>query len=300
MSMPLQVRTDPPKPEDVRASYGFVALIAQQIPEIGTLMEQAVREQWTPDRFSLSLANTNWWKNTPDAVRQWTVKNIADPMSAQQELLAGADKIRNLSAALGLPQPDVEKAKGLYLHTRMFDLDEIGTKAHLTRQLLGDQPGQVAGVYGDLVTGMWKLAAEYGYNTPDMAQRIHQEARNIMGSGGDTGRVGLTSWQGMMQNYAASKYGAFADRFRAGETVMDVARPYLDTYAQTLELNVQDVGLNDNLVQKALQGDGQAAQPVWQFQQELRKDERYGYTSGARQEAGKTLQAIGRAFGMVG
>lgn len=298
--MPLQVRTDPPKPEDVKASYGFVALIAEQIPEIGRLMEQAVREQWTPDRFSLSLANTSWWKSTPDDRRQWLVKNIADPASADQELITGADKIRNLSVALGVGQPDIERAKSLYLHTMFNGLDETGTKAYLARTLLSNDRAGVVGTYGDLVTGMWKLSAEYGYGAPDMAQQIHQEARNIMQSGGDTSRVGLTAWQNKVQQYAAAKYSPFADRLRGGETVMDIARPYLDTYAQTLEVNPQDIALDDNLVQRALQGNGQQAQAVWQFQQGLRQDDRYGYTNGARKEAASTVQAIGRAFGMVG
>jgi hypothetical protein len=300
MSMPIQVRTTPPGPEDVAAQYGFVTMIAQQIPEIGALMQQAVNENWTADRFSLALAATGWWKSTPDAVRQWTVKQIADPASAERELNTGSDKIRNLTTALGLRLPDINEARGLFLRGQLDGLDETGLQALLARTLLGPAPGQEAGTYGELVNGMYDLAFKYGYSAPDLAQQVHQEARNILQAGGDTSRVGLTGWQGKVQQYAAAKYTPFADRIRGGETVVDIARPYMDSYARVLEQAPSAVKLDDPLLQQALQGDGTAAKPVWAFEQELRKDERWGQTNNAKDAAGKALTSIGRAFGMIG
>jgi len=300
MSMPLQVRTEPPKPEDVQASYGFVALIAKQIPEIGTLMEQAVRENWTPDRFSLALANTGWWKSTPDGQRQWLVKTIADPASAYTEAATGADQIRNLTAQLGVPMPDAKTAQDWWLWTKVAGYDENGTRAYIARTALDSnfsaaEPG--GGRLGQMVNDMWKLSQDYGYMPNGIVNEISDRAQWYLRTGGS---IDTTGWQSQMREYAAAKYAPFADRIRGGETVRDIARPYLDSYSKVLELNAQDISLDDKLMQKALQGDGQAALPVWQFEQELRKDDRYGYTNGARQEAASTVQAIGRAFGMVG
>src|SRR5690242_9096214 len=126
MTLPLQVSTEAPKPEDIQASYGFVTLLAQEVPEIGTLMQQAVNEKWTADRFSLALANTDWWKSTPDAQRQWLVKSIADPASANVEAATGADEIRNLTAQLGVPMPSEEAAKDWWLWTKVAGYDENG------------------------------------------------------------------------------------------------------------------------------------------------------------------------------
>jgi hypothetical protein len=144
---------------------------------------------------------------------------------------------------------------------------------------------------------MYTMAADYGYTGQDLEHEIYTYANEIMLGGA---RAEPEAFKSKLINYAASKYAPFADRLRGGETVMDIARPYMEAYSQTLEINPNDISLNDQLMQKALQGDGQAAQAVWQFQQELRKDGRYGYTNGARKEAASTLQAIGRAFGMVG
>lgn len=311
--MPLQVRTDPPKPEDVRASYGFVALIAEKIPEIGQLMERAVREQWTPDRFSLALANTNWWKTTPDASRQWLVRNIADPASAEADIQTGTAQLLQELGTLGLgyfqgqpgKQTDQDRLRELYITARVRGVldDDVARRQFLVNEVLNQQPRDQewyesrGGRYGEIVNNMLKLAVDYGYNSPNVNREIVDWANIIMRGGGaeDT-----TGWQRKLQNFARTKYAAFADRIDAGETVMDIAQPYLQSYANVLELNQQDIALSDQLVQKALQGTGQAALPVWQFEQELRKDERYGYTNGARKEAASAIQTIGRAFGMVG
>lgn len=305
MTVPLQVRTDPPKPEDVKAQYGFVALIAQQIPEVGGLMEQAVRENWTPDRFSLALANTGWWKTTPDAGRQWLVTSIADPATAEQQLQVGQAGILQDLIEIGVHPYDSNgnprlDTRALYLRVRLggMEKDDAARRAFLFKE--GNQPSEwdnQGGRYGQLVSEMLKLTHDYGYTAPGASREITGAANAIM-LGGGTGTA--EAWKRKMIQYAKAKYGAFADRLEAGESVMDLARPYLDSYAKVLEVAPGDVSLQDNMVQKALQGNGQQAAAVWQFEQELRKDDRYGYTRGARQDAASTVQAIGRAFGMVG
>lgn len=307
MTQPIAVRTDPPKPEDIRAQYGFVALIAEQIPEIGTLMEQAVKENWTSDRFSLALAATNWWKSTPDPIRQWTVKNIADPASAANEMRAGAQSIYNTMVQLGIPtdigipgQATTDDRLGqLWLQSKLQGLDEAGTRSFLFREVASKRSNvqNPGGRYGQLINGMYQTASDYGYTSSGLENEVYSAANEIMMGGA---QAEPEAWKSKMINYAVSKYAPFADRLRGGETVMDIARPYMESYAQTLELNPQDIGLSDKTLQKAMQGNGRDAMAVWQFEQELRKDTRYGFTRGARNATAQTLEAIGKAFGMVG
>lgn len=303
MSMPIQYRTTPPGPEDIQAQYGFVTLIAQQIPEIGALMQQAVNGNWTADRFSMALAATNWWKTTPDGSRQWLVKNIADPASANVELTAGIGSTRNTMIQLGIPT-DVgnDRLGQLWLQAKLQGLDDVTTRGFLFREMVGDKepgdPSALGGRYGQLINGMVESAVNYGYAlTPQAHSEIYRTARDIM-IGGGTAEPEV--WKSKLMSYAASKYAPFADRIRGGETVMDIARPYVESYANILEVNPKDVALDDSAVQKALQGDGAQGQTVWQFEQGLRKDPRWGKTVNAKDAAAKTLTSIGRAFGMIG
>jgi len=297
-----------PSPADIKAQYGFVAMLARAVPEIGKLMQQAVKGKWTSERFQMAVANTKWWKKTPAPTRQWITQQWADPATAQQSLQAGGGSIAAMAGGMGLGAIGTQKAQELWLYSQLHGYDEQTTRGLVFRHLqkFGHLPSddEASGEYGTLLGQARELAWAYGYNPKDLANQVRAAA----GSGlqyGDTGQDALAGWQQKMKNYAKAKYGAFADRIEQGETVMDLAQPYIDTYAQTLELNPQDVSLDDKYVQKWLQGTTQAGKPpvataVWQAQQELRTDPRWGFTNNAKQAVAETATVIGRAFGMIG
>ena len=141
------------------------------------------------------------------------------------------------------------------------------------------------------------MAVLYGYNASE--GEVRQAVQWTM-AGGTQGT--LSAWESMLKNYAMQKYSPFADRIKAGETVNDIAKPYIDAYKEVME---QDTTMSDAAIQKALQGDvadskvGPQAKPVWQFQQELRQDPRWGYTQNARESVAKTLTTLGTMFGKV-
>lgn len=298
-----------PTPADIKAQYGFVAMLASAVPEIGRLMQRAVKEKWTAERFQMAVAATSWWKKTPAPTRQWVTQKIADPASATQALQAGGANLMQVAGGLGLPVSQAQ-AQEMWLYGQLHGYDEQAMRGLVYRQLergrFGGLPGddEASGEYGVLLAQAREMAAAYGYSPRDLDAQVRAAA----GSGlqfGDPGQDQLSGWQQKLRNYAKSKYAAFADRIDQGETVMDIAQPYMDVYAQTLEVNPQDISLDDQYVQKALQGTTQAGKPpaaqaVWQFQQELRKDERWGYTQNARQAAAEVATTIGKTFGMIG
>lgn len=297
-----------PTPEDIKAQYGFVALLAQSVPEIGALMQKAVREKWTAERFQMSVASTKWWKSTPQQTRQWVTQQITDPASALRMLRTGGDQITQQAMAFGFEGIKHEDAQKIWLTGQLRGYDESMMKtwtfnAIFKHGLAGDLKiagGEIGARIGDAT----QIAAAYGYAPKDLETQIRMAVGESFSDSQDR-TIGMVKWQDKMKSYAKSKYSPFADRFDQGETVMDIAQPYIDVYAQTLELNPQDVGLGDQYVQKWLQGQSEAGKPpaataVWQAQQELRKDARWGYTHNARQSAAETATVIGKAFGMVG
>lgn len=293
-----------PTPEDIRAQYGFVAMLAQAIPEIGALMQQAVNEQWTPERFQMSVANTNWWKTTPAALRQWVTTQYADPATATQSLADGGYQMGIVAGDLGLrgalPLPQLQD---IWLYAKLHGFDDAQTRAYLVEQAGAKMAGmpEVGGEFGKWMSDFRKMGLDYGFKPEDIDRELQNRA--VTAWGGGTGD--LAGWQQKLMNYASAKYAPFADRIRAGETVRDIAQPYIDTYSQILEMNPEDVSLDDTVLQKWMQGRSEAGQPpvatpVWQAAQELRTDPRWGYTQNARQAAAQAATTIGRAFGMIG
>lgn len=292
-------------PEDVKASYGFVALLAQTVPEIGALMQQAVNEKWTADRFQLAVANTNWWKNTDAATRQWVTQQAADPASADAALRDGGMQLQTMAAGMGFADNvfDTGQAREAWLYSKLHGFTDQQTKAYIAQLAIPNTVGlpQVGGEFGKWMNDFRTIGANYGY-PPDQTDRLMKEWAVDSWAGG-TGD--LSGFEQEMRNYAKAKYAPFADRIDAGATVRDIAQPYVDAYSQILEVNPQDVDLNDNLMQKWLQGTSEAgkppvAVPVWQAAQDLRKDPRWQYTHNAWQSAATAVNSIGRAFGMIG
>lgn len=290
---------------NLKASYGFVAMLAQQVPEIGRLMQQAVKGKWTSERFQMAVANTAWWKRTPQASRAWITQQVADPASANKAMETGSNQIAMIAGQLGMTGLTKSWAKSIWLQGQLAGFDEGQLKSFVFTQLSGKTPlDQAGGEYGTLINQAREMAGSYGYNPGDLDAQVRTAASAGLNYGSE-GQSGLSLWETKLKNYAMSKYAPFADRIKQGETVMDIAQPYIDTYAQTLELNPQDIGLDDKLMQKWLQGSTEAGKPpasvpVWQAQQDLRKDARWGYTNNAKQSTAEVATTIGKTFGFVG
>lgn len=301
MTVPITPRPEPPKPEDVQAQYGFVALLARQIPELSAVLQRATGEKWTAERFSMEVANTNWWKTTPNGQRQWITQQIADPATAAKTIEVGANSILQRAIEMGVSlTPD--QAREVWVQSKILgDLDEknlvgiIYAKANPS----ADSLTQAGGKLGQITNEMLKLANDYGYRASNVMDEVNSHAREIMFGGG----AGTTEkWRSKMINYAMRKYAPYAEQIRGGETIADIAQPYRDSYRKILETN--DVSMFDPLIDRALQGvntdKGPVGQTVWEFEKGLRQDPRWGYTQNARETAAQTATAIGKAFGMIG
>lgn len=297
-----------PTPEDIKAQYGFVAMLASAVPEIGALMQRAVTEKWTAERFQMAVAATSWWKSTPAATRQWVTQNAADPATAGREMTTGGDQISVWASRLGFQGVPKSTLDQIWLEGKLAGYDDSMMQQWTFNALwkYGRANGQVptGGEFGARVQQARELAGSYGYMPADLDKQIQTSMGNALGSG-QTGDAGMADWMLKLKNYAKSKYVAFADRIDKGETVYDIAQPYIEMYASTLELNQNDVGLDDKYVQRWLQGKAEAGKPpaaaaVWQAQQELRKDPRWGYTNNARQATAEAANTIGKMMGFIG
>lgn len=292
MTAPRPVPTE----QDILGSYGFVALLAKAVPELKGILDQAVKGQWTPDRFVQTVADSDWYKRTSGPDREWLTKLITDPATAERELTVGSDKIRNLSQAMGLTMPDIDQARALWLRTRLDNLDEVGIKAHLARTLTPGAAG--GGDMGRMVNDMFKLAHEYGYSSPTLSEDILASARKQMA---ESGVADTTAWQSKMVAYAEAFYAPYKDDIRGGRTVAEIAKPVTDRVAQLLEMNPANVDLNDPLVKKAMtqwNAEGRAYS-LREIEDQTRRDARWKTTDNAKQSAVQMVEEILSKFGML-
>ncbi len=295
-----------PTAEDVQAGYGFVALLAKAIPELNDILLRATREQWTPDRFVQTVADSAWYKKTPAAEREWITKQITDPASAEQEMKNGALEIQRMASELGfgaLPGGD-ELLRKVYIQSRVSGLTDEAAKRQFVFNALAnpavtnDDPLLYGGRYGQLVQQAFQAARDYGYNSPDLAGEILRWVHGNMAAGGTADISGWT--QGMIR-YAEAAYAPYKDEIRGGRTVADISKPVTDRVAQLLEVNPANLSVSDPLIRKAMtewNPEGRAYS-LREIEDATRRDARWKTTDNAKQSAVQMVDEILSKFGMT-
>jgi hypothetical protein len=106
---------------------------------------------------------------------------------------------------------------------------------------------------------------------------------------------------------AKSLYAPFAKEIDSGMTMKQIADPYVASMSNLLELNPNSINFaSDPMVKKALQGAGATAAgqpptatPLWQFEQQVRADPRWQYTTNAHNDTAGILSTLGKDWGMT-
>lgn len=74
--------------------------------------------------------------------------------------------------------------------------------------------------------------------------------------------------------------------------------PYKNIMASTLEINPETITLNDPLLRSAITSDKEI--PLYDFERQLRKDNRWQYTNQAKSEVANAAQQVLKDFGFMG
>jgi hypothetical protein len=258
-----------------------------------------------PERFAMAIANTSWWKRTPQGRREWITKRITDPATARRDRINGRIDVRNRAQLLGVPKPTNKQAEAMWLTGQLRGYDDDALNVHIFKQAKWknnlDRFQRSSGRYGQLLNEMLEQAYDYGFirtgnlkNAPNTLSKIARHAGDIMRAGGTADN---SAWLKELKSFAATRYSGFRERIMAGETVADIASPYRQAIAETLEISEDELGLNDKLLNKALT-DKEPWQ-MWRVEQEARRDGRWSKTQNAMEAAAQTATTIGESFGMI-
>lgn len=105
----------------------------------------------------------------------------------------------------------------------------------------------------------------------------------------------------LRRTYLAGSYPAWADRIMEGDDPADIAAPYKARMARLLEVDEDQIDLNDQLLQKAMQGVGADGKPtvtpLYAFERQVREDPRWQQTDNAYATYTKVGTDLLRTFG---
>jgi hypothetical protein len=171
------------------------------------------------------------------------------------------------------------------------NLDEV-----IVRRGTIDFGQPLKGAVAEQMASLKQSAAAYGIQYNDDWYRT--SILNVL-----KGKADVETYNQQIKDLAKSQYPTLAAQIDAGYTVQSIASPYISTMSQILELNPGEITLYDDTIRKALTGINDQNQPslkpLWEFERDLKKDERWRYTKNAEQDLMGTGIKLLRNFGLV-
>lgn len=260
------------------ADYGFVTAFLKAHKDVANLVSQAVKHQWTPQRFEVALKNTGWWTKRTDAQRTYDVLATTDPKQAARMVETRTQDITSMASKMGVtldPTQIASLAKDAVVNGRQDP--ELQVKIASFLQMA--EPGQADQGQASMVLDTLRAtAAKYAITMPPETLLAH--ARGVVGGQSDVG-----SFEDSMREQAKVLYPTAAAQLDKGLTVQDVVAPYTNMAATELGINPAQISLTDPKWTRALTGQNGTMMSASDWMNTVRTDSTYGWD---RSQSAKT------------
>lgn len=274
------------------AEYGYIAELANSVPDIKKVLTQAIENGWTPARFTAAIQETAWWRTTTDKQRQVEVLKKTNPQEYRRQRQEMIDRFvitaRNLGVEEGNQRIFILAERAL---SQGWDDDQI------QRYLAADVKVKASGNTGMTATTVDSLkeqASQYG--VPMSQQTLQMWTTQVL-----RGMVPAESFTSYLKEQAKSLFPGLSKAIDAGVTVEQYVEPYRQLAARTLERNPEEFRLDNPFMMKALYGqtaEGSRAQmSLAEFQNYLRGTDGYRGTREAQEMAASFTNTITDLFG---
>lgn len=284
---------------ELAEQYGFAQKLFYSDPGLKKLLQDAIKGDWTADKFQAKLRGTKWWKSKSEAERKYLALQYGDPATAKQNYSQAYTRIRQQAEALGITYG---KSKDK-IATAALNVVSKGWTDEQVRYYLGQYVG---------------FSTKSGYSPGGEGQAAYDDISQLAYNYGvklDSGWIadrardtirGLTTKEDIQQilrNKAIAAYPMYKDQLNAGQSMSDIAAPYFQQMSQVLELSPGSINLFDPTIKQALTNKGKdgkpAATPLWQFENELKQDPRWKKTQNAQDSVTQIAHKVLTDFGLT-
>lgn len=277
--------------------YGYVEGLFNAVPELKAKFDQAVKGGWTTEKFQAAIRDTKWWKTHSQQERDYLTKTYGDPATAKQQYSAAYTHVVQLANQLGIVANAANTARfkgwAYKVAAQGWNDDQLRNEIGRYVSFANDTwQGQGGEVQEKLHEFAYQMGVTMSWQWYDNA------ARNVI-----RGISAQQDYESEIRKSAKALFPQWSKQLDAGQTVADIANPYLASMSQILELPVGSLNLFDPTIKKALQyrdpttGEG-TAKPLWQFENELRSDPRWKKTQNAQNSLMQVGHQVLSDFGL--
>lgn len=280
-------------PEELASEYGFAYSFLKSVPDVAKVFDEYVRDNLSKEAFQAKLRNTKWWQENSDSMRKAQAMKSTDPATYEANLQATQVMVQQEAAKIGASIPP-KKLKSIAEKAMATNMDE-GQLANVLGGYIKFVGGTLKGEAGQYENSIKSYAASQGVSMDD--QSIKNQAALI-------GRKLATEedFKNQIMQQAISSYPGYRQQLEAGQTMTDIANPYIQIMAQQLELPSASIKLTDPLIRSALNGVNKDGKPTGMDQTDflarVRNDPRWTETDNAQDGVMKTGLAVLKSMGL--
>lgn len=287
----------PMSAKELAEQYGFVQSLFNSNSELKALFNKAVKGQWTAEKFQASLRDTKWFKTRSDKERTYLTKMYGDPATAKQDMQDAYIKVRQLANQLGLVEtPALLKKMNDWAYGAVAKGWDDGRLRYEIGKSVSFANDVHQGQGGETITNLQNYAYDMGVTMS--GSWYANNARNVI-----RGLATEQDYKDAIRRQAKAMFPEWSKEIDGGKSVADLASPYMQSMAQILELPAGSVNLFDPTMKKALQykdpqTGANAVKPMWQFENELRSDDRWKSTKNAQDSLMQVAHQVLTDFGV--
>lgn len=278
---------------ELAARYGFAVAVLNSDPELKALFKKAVAATWTPERFQAEIRASKWYQTHGEAWRNAVTQKAADPATYASNLEQVKARLGILASELGAVMTGdilTDMAESAY----MFGWDDNQLRQSMSTYVEYTD-GRLLGQAGQWEDQLREYAAAMGVTISDETILNNVQAAVA-------GESTISDALGNIKQVAKSAFPHLAERLDAGETVKDIASPYMQSMSSLLEMSPSQVSLQDPTIRQALAyttQTGPALRTLYDFENDLRKDSRWKKTKNAQDEAMNKTNRVLSDMGLV-
>lgn len=252
--------------QELAETYGLSMAFFQSEPELMGLLTQAVDGQWSPERWTAALKNTDYWKNNSETQRQLRLMETSDPATFKANMSATTEQMRLAATKLGAVISDGQLTEAARM-AMASGWDQAKIENYLGQYIDFTDQHVLGGQAGAHYRAIAQLAYRNGVTMDDQAMK--NQAAYIA--------RGITTYEdalNQVRQTAAGSFPGFAQQILAGQNMDDIAQPYVQMMSRELgqpytALNVFTPEIRNALNRRDQQG-GVAPMSLTDFQSTLR------------------------------
>lgn len=280
-------------PEELASEYGFAYSFLKSQPGVAKVFDDYVKNNLSKEAFQAELRNTEWWQKNSDSMRQTQAMKATDPATYEANLQATQVMVQQEAAKIGASIPP-KKLKGIAEKALATNMDE-GALANVLGGYVKFVGGTLKGEAGQYENSIKSYASTQGVSMDD--QSVKNQAALIARK-----LATEEDFKNQIMQQAVSAYPGYKQQLEAGQTMQDIANPYVQIMAQQLEINPANIKLSDPLIRQALNGTNAQGKPIGMDQTDflasVKNDPRWAATQGAQDATMKTGLAVLKSMGL--